>query len=59
VRKRVTRDEIKELAEETIKKLKAKRAEFEEEVRYLLARIDDLERKIRWLSKEFLTEGRE
>ncbi len=54
LRPKVTKVELKEKAEETMRCLELEVEEFEQQIALLRARKEDAERKIRWLKREIL-----
>ena len=51
---KATKEELKELGEQTIKNLESQRGELGNQIAFFQAKVDDIERKIRWLRREIL-----
>jgi len=48
------KEDLKEKAGEVVGQLEAQREDFLNQVDFLKAKVDDVERKIRWLKREIL-----
>jgi hypothetical protein len=56
VKTKPIKESLREKAEEAMKLLEERRKEFLSEIALLHERVDDVERKIRWLKREILDE---
>lgn len=54
IKPKVSKEELSELAHQTVQKLIWQAEEYNSEINSLQAKIDDNERKVRWLKREIL-----
>jgi hypothetical protein len=54
IKPKVSKEELQELAGQTIVKLALENEEYRGQINLLEARIEDNERKIRWLKRELM-----
>jgi hypothetical protein len=51
---KASKEELKELAGQAVVKLELEVSEYQEQIKLLLLKIDDCERKVRWVKRELL-----
>lgn len=54
IKPKLDRNDLKETAEQVIRKLEDEERELLSQISLLHAKVDDIERKIRWLKREIL-----
>ena len=54
IKPKPSKEELKELASQAIKVLEAEARDLKNQINFLIAKIDDAERKVRWLKREIL-----
>jgi len=54
LRAKMSKEEIQELAGQTVKKLESDVKTYNTDINFIQAKIEDCERKIRWLKRELI-----
>ena len=54
IKPKPSKEELKELASQAVKVLEAEASDLKNQINFLIAKIDDAERKVRWLKREIL-----